>query len=301
MAARPNYVSTYESSPIVRRSALASPRYGSSTPTLDASRYERAQRTSMTPAADGYGTPSMRSAMVTSSYGAAVAASPAASAYGAGSPTIGEGVPPSGSQTSRTAQLNMSMLERKVQKLEDTQGRIAGEVRAELHGLFSDRIRTLETTVSEAVENHSAELTRQQSHFDSLCSKLERSMADLEGQLKQSLTQQGTALADRCDELSTQTKTTLAFQQLDTEKSLQDYGVKLAKEIRELDGALIARIDRNQEALDTRIETEARTINEKYGDVCVGIDNKLSALFEETSTRKYTNNPFHSLISRGRR
>jgi hypothetical protein len=177
------------------------------------------------------------------------------------------------------------MLENKVHKLEEAQMRIAGEVRAELQGMFSDRIKTLETTVSEAVEKHAAELTRQQTHFSSLCGRLERSMADIEAHSKSQLEQQATHAQDRHEELSQQTKASLASQELSTEKSLQDYGVKLAKEIRELDAALLARIDRNQEMLDTKIDAEARTLNEKYGDVCVGIDNKVTSLFDETSSR----------------
>ena len=110
-------------------------------------------------------------------------------------------------------------------------------------------------------------------------------MADIEAHSKSQLEQQATHAQDRHEELSQQTKASLASQELSTEKSLQDYGVKLAKEIRELDAALLARIDRNQEMLDTKIDAEARTLNEKYGDVCVGIDNKVTSLFDETSSR----------------
>jgi DNA anti-recombination protein RmuC len=199
------------------------------------------------------------------------------------SAAIGEGIPPP--QNSRTTQLNMSMIETKVRKLEESQMRIAGDVRAELQGMFSERIKSLEGTVSEAVAKHTAELARQQSHFSSLCGRLERSMADLESQLKQQLAQQATQSQDRHDELSQQTKASMMSQALSTEKSLQDYGVKLAQEIRELDEAFRTRIDRDREMLDAKIDSEARTLNEKFGDVCVGIDNKVTSLFDELSSR----------------
>jgi hypothetical protein len=288
MASSRSYVSSYEQSPIVRRSALASPRYGASTPTLDQARFDRAQRQQSSlssPLGSSFAASTPIRSTSSSSAAAAAAASPGLSAIGnSSSAAIGEGIPPP-TQTSRTAQLNMSMLENKVHKLEEAQMRIAGEVRAELQGMFSDRIKTLETTVSEAVEKHAAELTRQQTHFSSLCGRLERSMADIEAHSKSQLEQQATHAQDRHEELSQQTKASLASQELSTEKSLQDYGVKLAKEIRELDAALLARIDRNQEMLDTKIDAEARTLNEKYGDVCVGIDNKVTSLFDETSSR----------------
>jgi hypothetical protein len=210
-------------------------------------------------------------------------ASPRLSATMDTSAAVGEGIPPP--QTSRTTQLNMSMIETKVRKLEESQMRIAGDVRVELQGMFSDRIKSLEATVSEAVEKHTAELTRQQSHFSSLCGRLERSMAELEAQLKQQLAQQATQSQDCHEELSQQTKASIASQALSTEKSLQDYGVKLAQEIRELDEALRTRIDRDREMLDTKIDSETRTLNEKYGDVCVGIDNKVTSLFDELSSR----------------
>ena len=288
MASSRSYVSSYEQSPIVRRSALASPRYGASTPTLDQARFDRAQRQQSSlssPLGSSFAASTPIRSTSSSSAAAAAAASPGLSAIGnSSSAAIGEGIPPP-TQTSRTAQLNMSMLENKVHKLEEAQMRIAGEVRAELQGMFSDRIKTLETTVSEAVEKHAAELTRQQTHFSSLCGRLERSMADIEAHSKSQLEQQATHAQDRHEELSQQTKASLASQELSTEKSLHDYGVKLAKEIRELDAALLARIDRNQEMLDTKIDAEARTLNEKYGDVCVGIDNKVTSLFDETSSR----------------
>jgi hypothetical protein len=288
MASSRSYVSSYEQSPIVRRSALASPRYGASTPTLDQARFDRAQRQQSSlssPLGSSFAASTPIRSTSSSSAAAAATVSPGLSAIGnSSSAAIGEGIPPP-TQTSRTAQLNMSMLENKVHKLEEAQMRIAGEVRAELQGMFSDRIKTLETTVSEAVEKHAAELTRQQTHFSSLCGRLERSMADIEAHSKSQLEQQATHAQDRHEELSQQTKASLASQELSTEKSLQDYGVKLAKEIRELDAALLARIDRNQEMLDTKIDAEARTLNEKYGDVCVGIDNKVTSLFDETSSR----------------
>ena len=288
MASSRSYVSSYEQSPIVRRSALASPRYGASTPTLDQARFDRAQRQQSSlssPLGSSFAASTPIRSTSSSSAAAAATVSPGLSAIGnSSSAAIGEGIPPP-TQTSRTAQLNMSMLENKVHKLEEAQMRIAGEVRAELQGMFSDRIKTLETTVSEAVEKHAAELTRQQTHFSSLCGRLERSMADIEAHSKSQLEQQATHAQDRHEELSQQTKASLASQELSTEKSLHDYGVKLAKEIRELDAALLARIDRNQEMLDTKIDAEARTLNEKYGDVCVGIDNKVTSLFDETSSR----------------
>ena len=288
MASSRSYVSSYEQSPIVRRSALASPRYGASTPTLDQARFDLAQRQQSSlssPLGSSFAASTPIRSTSSSSAAAAATVSPGLSAIGnSSSAAIGEGIPPP-TQTSRTAQLNMSMLENKVHKLEEAQMRIAGEVRAELQGMFSDRIKTLETTVSEAVEKHAAELTRQQTHFSSLCGRLERSMADIEAHSKSQLEQQATHAQDRHEELSQQTKASLASQELSTEKSLQDYGVKLAKEIRELDAALLARIDRNQEMLDTKIDAEARTLNEKYGDVCVGIDNKVTSLFDETSSR----------------
>ena len=99
-------------------------------------------------------------------------------AYGASSPAasgIGEGVPPgAGSPVSRTAQLNLSMLESKVTKLEHEQGTMSAQIRSELEGLFHDRIRALETTVTGAVQKHQQELERQQSHFGTLCGRLER-------------------------------------------------------------------------------------------------------------------------------
>ncbi len=294
MASRGGYVSTYETSSAVRRSALASPsprygsgagatpRYGSSTPTLDQARFDRAQRQQQAGTAAAMG----GNTSFSSTYGptaTASTASPRLSATMDTSAAVGEGIPPP--QTSRTTQLNMSMIETKVRKLEESQMRIAGDVRVELQGMFSDRIKSLEGTVSDAVEKHSAELTRQQSHFSSLCGRLERSMADLEAQLKQQLAQQATQSQDRHEELSQQTKASIASQALSTEKSLQDYGVKLAQEIRELDEALRTRIDRDREMLDTKIDSETRTLNEKYGDVCVGIDNKVTSLFDELSSR----------------
>ena len=141
MASRGGYVSTYETSSAVRRSALASPRYsgavgsgstpryGSSTPTLDQARFDRAQRNQQASTAEGLG----GSASFPSTYGATAtipAASPRLSATMDTSAAIGEAIPPP--QTSRTTQLNMSMIETKVRKLEESQMRIAGDVRAEL-------------------------------------------------------------------------------------------------------------------------------------------------------------------------
>eukprot|EP01046_Picozoa_sp_COSAG06_P074802 COSAG06_NODE_23057_length_704_cov_0.611570_1_plen_182_part_00 len=176
MASSRSYVSSYEQSPIVRRSALASPRYGASAPTLDQARFDRAQRQQSalsSPLGSSFAASTPIRSTSSSSAAAAATVSPGLSAIGnSSSAAIGEGIPPP-TQTSRTAQLNMSMLENKVHKLEEAQMRIAGEVRAELQGMFSDRIKTLETTVSEAVEKHAAELTRQQTHFSSLCGRLQ--------------------------------------------------------------------------------------------------------------------------------
>ena len=286
MASSSGFTSTYDTGrSSMRRSALASPRYspgatpryGSSTPTLDQARFDRAQRSQQSASAiAGDSSP------FGSVYGTPIA-SPRLSASMDTSVSIGEGIPPS--QNSRTTQLNMSLIEAKVRKLEESQMRVASDVRAELQGMFSERIKVLESTVSEAVESHAAELTRQRSHFSSLCDRLERSMADLESQFKQQLATQATQTQDRYDELSQQTKSSIASHALSTEKSLQDYGVKLAQEIRELDEALRARIDRDREMLDTKIDSETRTLNEKYGDVCVGIDNKATSLFDELSSR----------------
>ena len=66
------------------------------------------------------------------------------------------------------------MLESKVTKLEHEQGTMSAQIRSELEGLFHDRIRALETTVTGAVQKHQQELERQQSHFGTLCGRLER-------------------------------------------------------------------------------------------------------------------------------
>ena len=154
-----SYSNTYDS-PSMRRSTLSSartPRTPSSTPTLDQARLERAARSGTIAT-----TPTRRANIA---YGAS---SPAASG-------IGEGVPPgAGSPVSRTAQLNLSMLESKVTKLEHEQGTMSAQIRSELEGLFHDRIRALETTVTGAVQKHQQELERQQSHFGTLCGRLER-------------------------------------------------------------------------------------------------------------------------------
>jgi hypothetical protein len=236
------------------------------------SRYSDVMSTRSSPVLDAARLPSARYTATRTRAHLPVAGASAATGDEAPRPSTGT----SAGNGSLTTMLNMTMLEEKVAKLER---RLEMQ---EAKALVGARDMLVDATVplQERLEEQEKRLTQQEKQVEVTCGQLSEQLARVQ-QAQQHLSSAHEAndgVDVRLAALAQDIRMELSTHTASTDAKLQEVQSGMQSVSRELEASVRSIIAEGSASIGERLDAEIKGLNEKFGDVCVGLDNKLTVL-----------------------
>lgn len=168
------------------------------------------------------------------------------------------------------------VLEQRLQQLEAKQERAAVQVKDQLRDMLEPRLQALEKSIQESARRNQADLDAQREHVEELRVNVDKQALERKEADKRELDASLAAARKQYEALEARTTTAVGKQNVDLESGLKAFEVKMSRELREIRSSTLDRIEQLQKSTAEELNTGTRFLDRKYGDVCVGLDEKLN-------------------------